>query len=434
MKKIYTIFLIFSVFIIFFAALTYAESGVIVLLNNGKKYFIPSDNIDHIEFTYERNDNEDQTNSTNFHVNTNINFNYKYHLQNGEAGVDDWFDAQVGTVCLYIFNDKDEYLFQRDIINSGDADLINKSITFTKDELRPGETYKLGVFALGNKKGYNNSLLSPGYRLLNNMVPFSSKIEDFILKIDSDKDESGNSIVNYKKYFFGNDSKLDTLWTTQSENIISVTIPQLSSSPGLPEEEITLNIDLPLMRITNSIKINLISDTFDKETDVEDYEFVMEFPQGNDLIGLAGNLTPNGGVVYYPLRKAIKTYTPKSSMGIYDSEKENGGFFKYEENLDTDAGRYSLSSDFGLSRLMSNDKSVLKIIKKSSGQIICMLEDFSARLADYFNTSFTSQEFLDREYDFSIDLQIDNQENLVMMQAGCEGLGWGKRVYYYDIQ
>lgn len=427
MGKKYIIFLGSLLFIICFVSILYAESGVVLFLNNGKKYFIPSKDIDHIEFVSEKNANDNQNNSSNFHIFTNVNFNYNYHINDPDSGIKDWFDTQVGTVCLYVFNDQDEFLFQRDLINIGGENSTNRAILFTENDFKPGETYKLGAFGLGNKKGYENSLLSPGYRLINSMIPLSSKIEDLILKIDSDKDEFGNNVVNYKDYFSANESKLDTLWITQPGDLISVTIPQLNSSSDLTED-ISLNINIPLMRITNSIKINLFSDSFNKDTNVEHYEFVIDFPNGNDLIGLYGDLTPNADITYYPIRKAIKANTLKAPHSIYDSEKENGGFFKYEENLDIDAGSYSLSAEFSLSRLMSNDKSVLKIINKSSGQEVVVLENLSYWLSYYFETSFNNQEFLDREYDFSIDLRMDSQDHILMFQVGCAGLGWGYRM------
>lgn len=432
MRKFNILFIIFCIWLFLSTTILFADSGVLILLNNGKKYIIPSEELDHIEFFYEQDENKDQNNSSGSHVNTNVTFNYKYHIQTPDNTMDDWFDTQVGTVCLYVFNDKDEFLFQKSVINTV-GDTGNNSIAFTEDELKPGQTYKLGAFCLGDKLGYDHSILSPGYRLLNDLVPLSSKLEDLILKLVSDKNESGYNIVDYKAYFSENDSKLDTLWTTRSGNIISVTIPQVHSSTA-STEDILLNIDIPLMKITNSIKINLVSDNFNTGTHVDDYEFVIDFPKGNDLIGLYGDLNPSQSILYRPLRKAVRSYNSKTYSSLYDSEKENGGFHNSGGNINAEAPQMSISADFGLSRLMADDKSYLKIINKTSGQVIFILDNLSDWLADYFNSPYSNQEFLDREYDFSIDIQIDEQDNWIMLQAGCSGLGWGKRLYNYVLQ
>ena len=383
------------------------------------------------------------------HLYTIVNFQYKYHMSNEYMSTeDDWFGDHAGSAYLYVFDEDGYYLFTKQknkaFMSRRDIDF---SISLDETELEPGKKYILAAMAQGNHAGYEASLATPGFTLLKEMVPHVSKIEDFRVKLDRDGDgyydfgvtTDDYGVFNYKEDYKNNNLKLDTLWCTRPGYIEHLTLPYreyVPSATPLPND--TVNVTMQVMRVTNSIKVNLVCDAFGSDTDVDDYKFLIDFPKGNGTLGFTGDLDYQSSqeLMYFTLRKKMAQYQEKKPGAQYDAEPvEDDNSSNKEENAETKsaktrAAKYCVNAEFGVSRLQTADESFLQIINVQTGRTIAKLENMSDWLADYFDHRYDDQEFLDREYDYTIDVHIDDDGNMVSLQIGCSILGWGKRVQY----
>ena len=356
---------------------------------------------------------------------TNVNFVYDYNMQD-----EDLFFEHVGSVYLYVFNEDGIYIERRekhkDDFKAGD----DFSMSFSEEELVPGETYNFVAVAQGNGAGANVSDDYQWYKLVNPMVLGVSKIEDYILRLDRDTNNDGFSevgIINYKDQYGQNQQMIDTLWTTKPDQVQTIMIqkPEYIPSPT-PHPDVVTDVQIPMMRITNSITVNLLYPYFDLNTDPNDYHVVIHFPNGNGTVDFTGGLDNSIHELYYQsLIKRMAEYKPKN----YSS--------RGDEDSDIDPNKkYTMKSLFGVSRLMVNDESSLQLrdATKEGYPIIYELPNFSEVLAQMLNESeWGDQEFLDREYDFTIDINLDDKGNVTWVGFSISILSWGRRIYYYDL-
>lgn len=361
---------------------------------------------------------------------------------------DDWFQDHAGSAYLYVFDQDGYYLFTRQK-NKTYLDPRNPdfSIELDETELVPGQKYIFAGMAQGNHAGYENSLQTPGFVLQTDMVPHVTTIDQYQVKLDRNDDgiydlgvTDDTGFFNWKDAYADNNLKLDTLWSTRPGYVLyDVEMPMRDFSYAAAKEEFPRDIVVPyeleMMRITNSIKVNLVCDLFDKDTNVDDYKFLIDFPKGNGTLGFTGDLANIQELQYYTLRKSIQQYQYKQPNAQYDSEgvdygdlQQGAGDNTMNRSVGTRAATYCVNAEFGVSRLQDSDDSFLQILNATTGREIAKIENLSSWLAQYFDHRYGDQEFLDREYDWTIDVHIDDNGNPIMLQAGCYILGWGKRI------
>lgn len=394
------------------------------------------------------------------HVYTVVDFEYTYNMKN-----EDWFSTHAGSVYLYVFDDNDTYLFRKSKTKlSMEPNNVDFSMVLDETELEPGNKYKLVAIAIGNHAGYTASLETPGFQVPEEyaMEPGVSKLQNYRLKLDRDGDgiydfgvvTDDYGVFNFKDAYKENRLKLDTLWSTKPNSVQLLDLPYISFTPQVDTiPDVYVNVTIPMMRITNSIKLNLLNSTFDANTDPNGYNVIIDFPNGNGTIGFTGS-TENSTqeLMYMSIRKSMKQYQPKSNHAQYESDSN------YDSNTDSDSGddaendneeagvetktradngpTYALNAEFGISRMQILDGSFLEITNAETGNVICRLDEFSTWLADYFSDehNFGDQEYLDREYDFTIDIKLnDTGDGIEWYQIGCSILGWGRRVQLLDF-
>ncbi|MCH5232394.1 MAG: FimB/Mfa2 family fimbrial subunit [Muribaculaceae bacterium] len=333
------------------------------------------------------------------HTFTKVNFVYDYNMQ-----YTDLFTDHVGSVYLYVFDKNGTYLDRHTKHRSEMTQEIDFSMTFNEEELEPGETYQLLAIAQGNHVGNSYSNEMPGFQLVNPMIPGVSKIEDYILRLDRKHPDgtSGIGEFEYKDIYGNTQTMIDTLWSTKPDEAQILRIPSNSYIPSLePQPDNELVVTIPMMRITNSIKVNLVHDSFNSDTDTEAFKFLIHFPRGNGSIGFTGNVLPYEELYYRSLRKELIVYNGDSQISGVEYSLAN----PYQTRADD--SMYSIRAHFGVSRLMTDDESSLQIRDSETDEIVTEITDFSKFLAQAFDdTGMGNQEFLDREYDFEISIGI----------------------------
>lgn len=324
---------------------------------------------------------------------TNVNFIYDYNMR-----YTDLFTQHVGSVYLYVFDENGTYLYRRTRHRADMGSVIDFSIPFDTTEIKPGHTYQMVAIAQGNRVGYGASLETPGFQLQTEMVPGVSKIEDYIIKLDRDNDGTYDfGIVDYKDTYGNNTSMIDTLWSTKPDEVQVVRIPTLVYTPSVEKQpDQVVDVTIPMMRITNSVKVNLVSSGFSGATNPDDYTMLVHFPNGNGTIDFTGTVYPAQELYYRTLRKNLTPYIPGDQR--YDPVTSPG--------TRADA-QYAIEAQFGVSRLQMNDESSLQIRDAKTGEMIVAIPDFSKFLADAFSgEDLDGQEFLDREYNYEIAIGL----------------------------
>ena len=386
-----------------------------------------------------------------------VNFEYRYHMSSEyESPEDDWFADHAGSAFLYVFDEDGTYLFSeqrnKTLLDKSNPDF---SILLDETKLEPGKNYIFAAMAQGNHAGYEASLATPGFVIQDgSLIPNISKIDDFRVKLDRKEGISGigeteyTGWFNWKESYADNNLKLDTLWSTHKTNDRDfpgyVTMPERKyGSNQESTEEIVVPVTIQLMRITKSIKINLVCDQFNQDTNADDYKFIINFPKGNGTLGITGDVDYGYGqeLLYYSLRKQMQPYQYKQANAQYDTESSNNvasdemteGDSSDTKNLGTRTASYCVNAEFGVSRLLTYDSSYLQLVNATTEKEIARIDNLSDWLVNYFDHRYDDQEFLDREYDYTIDLHIDNEDNILFIQAGCDKIGWGKRIHFLDL-
>lgn len=347
---------------------------------------------------------------------TIVNFIYDYNMQHT-----DLFTDHVGSVYLYVFDGNGKYVTRREKHRSDMTGVIDFSIPFDTTEIRPGETYQFVAVAQANHEGYTASLETPGFTLISEMTPGISTIDDYRLKLDRDDDGDYDfGIVDYKDAYGNTETMIDTIWTTKPDEVQIVNIPSLDYKPSLVKEpDRVVEVTVPMMRITNSIKVNLLNTAFTSTTSPDDYIVLIDFPNGNGTIDFTGTTYPAQELYYRALRKTIMPYSQAHPST------------KAEDAAEDD--RYTLQSVFGVSRMQVTDGSSLQIRDGQTLDLIAEIPEFAKFLADYFAHGFDDdQEFLDREYDFTIDVEIEDGR-MVSFRGFVNILGWGRRIQFVTL-
>lgn len=354
---------------------------------------------------------------------TTIHFVYDYNME-----FQDLFDQHAGAVTLYVFDEDGVMLFRNEKSKVDmPKDQIDFSMTFDQSIIKPGKTYNFVAMATGNHAGYSDMTdNTPGFRIAPDveMIPGVSKIEDFIIKLD--RDEDGNfdfGIVNYKDTYGNNQQMIDTVWSTKPDEVQTVKIPVFPYTPSLQQQpDNVVDVNIPMMRLTNSIKVNIVHPTFTDSTDPDTYRLFVYFPTGNGVIDFTGNTYPYQPLFYQTLRKQMLPYVPKSKGDSLNRSTRAQG------------DSYALNGEFGVSRLQMNDESEMMVVDPVTNEVVSSIPNFSAYLAhafDYYGEE--GQEFLDREYNFEVDLELKENGEIYWIQVGCAILGWAKRDYLYDL-
>lgn len=364
---------------------------------------------------------------------TTVKFVYDYNMLR-----DDLFNEHVGTVHLYVFDEDGIFQFDKAVSRTDMlGGKVDFTMTFDTTYLKIGKRYMMVAMAQGNHGGYESSLETPGFQipLENQMIPKVSKLEDYRIKLDRDDDQYADfGIVNFKDAYGNNREMMDTLWSTKPNQVQIVDIPYIELKPQIePFPTQHVDVTIPMMRITNSITVNMVHDAFTPNTDPDRYNILINFPNGNGTIGFTGTVYHNQELYYRSLRKVVEPYQPKKDGAQYDGTRSAGAF-----GVTRADPAYSIRADFGVSRLLTSDGSNLQIRNAQTNEIILQIGDvngksFSDWLADYFSGPYDNQQFLDREYDFTIDIHMDDQDVWDWYQIGCSVLGWGKREYNYEL-
>lgn len=352
-----------------------------------------------------------------------VNFVYDYNTAD-----EDLFDREAGSVYLYVFDEDGVYLTRYEK-NKVDLDPRNPDFSMTFDVNKDNEffmnrSYYFAAMAQGSHVGYDGSDETPGFKLVNEMIPGKSTINDYMIRLNrDDKMFSDFGVVDYAQDYSGLDAMIDTVWSTKPHSVQKYFIPEykaeFDSYIQLPDS--VIEIKIPMMRITNNIKVALTSNKIKDTTKPTDYDILIYYPKGNGTINITGDRVDeiSQPLYYRALRKYVDVYEPHEST---------------RAGANTGDTAYAVYAEFGVSRLFYDDESELQVRDPMSHEILARIPNFSKYLADRGNTEYNSnQEYLDREFNFGVALGFDDNDTLWWSQVQIGVLGWAVVDYYKTL-
>lgn len=348
---------------------------------------------------------------------TKITFKYDYNMKNT-----DWFNDHVGSVYLYIFDDKGIFLHKDSLFRVNMGNKIDFSFEYDTTLLKSGHSYQMVAMAIGNREGFAASLTTPSFTLVGEpMKEGESTIEQYRVRLDRKHPDgtSGVGEFEYKNIYGDTETMIDTIWSTKPDEVQYVNIPSITYVPSVEKrEDFRQNVEIPMMRITNAITVNLVNSSFTHDTDPEDYKMIIHFPEGNGTIDFTGTVYPFEPLDYRTLRKNLITYIPGNIREPSNPDEVRGG-------TRAEQSQYAVQGIFGVSRLMTRDESSLQIYDSKNGQLLHEIQNFSAFLAQAFNieNEEEAQDYLNREYNFEVTLGVVESQ-IAWIDVYLEVAGW----------
>jgi hypothetical protein len=342
-----------------------------------------------------------------------VNFVYDYNIQRA-----DMFKDHVGGLTLYVYDESDHVVAQRTVSGS-DLQRYGYNIHFTEQEVAPDHQYRLVAVAM--QKDWKQASTSTGYKVTGSDNRMSLHV--------SLAHQTGTPYGSVS-----NAAPLDTLWhtlttlKTDGENLPAATRYHLASDGTVTSngiEGVTVVRGEPTYATVSLIRdtkhLNLALREIDTPEDVNDEDFEVFIIDANTEVNYINNVvTPGDSVVYRPYAQWTTT-------------------IEGQGNIATDR---SAHYDMMFNRLMYNTtinkNAVLCIRNKKLNENVAMLNLpyilCTGRMA-YEIYSYSPQEYLDREYDYRLELWLKNGrwEKGAFISVCIDVLSWARRIQFVEL-
>lgn len=256
--------------------------------------------------------------------------------------------------------------------------------------------------AKSNHLGYKRSLDGPGPRFRRSELQPGDRIEAFYRVLDN-----VSGVVDNEGLL------IDTIWATMQPRELIIPQPP-SIAEGEPQHpDAYVEATIPFMRLTNKVHVAFHQLDFPTALNINDYEIWLTHPHGSSKLDVFGNYTADAiPLTLYPYRK-------------WDDKDASNKAFGH--------------MDLGLPRFMfgnsSADRPTLHILNKitrheSRIDLVEILAEGRHAFAPQYNWS--EQEYLDREYDFDVEIYLDD-DIWKYAKVNVNILSWSKRVQNVDL-
>lgn len=347
-----------------------------------------------------------------------VNFVYDYNIQRA-----DMFKDHVGHVTLYVYDESDRLVAQRTVSGS-ELSRYGYNIHFTEDELAPNHTYRLQAVAL--QKDWTTALTTPGAKYRKTEMNTGDNRQSLTVKLDR--------TAGTPYYQVPATAPLDTLWhtlttlNTEAANQPATTRYHLKSDGSVSTNGVeTVSVvdgeptyaTVSLIRDTKHLNISLREIDHPERVSHDDYEvFIID---ANGTLDYQNNLiNTNDTLIYRPYAQWTTSYDGEGTIG----EQRSAHY------------------DLMFNRLMHSttpaENAVLCIRRKSDGKDIALLnlpEVLCEGRMAYEIQNYTPQEYLDREYDYRLELFLKGEEwqKLAYLYVCIDVLSWAKRIQYVEL-
>lgn len=307
-----------------------------------------------------------------------VSFKYDYNIQRA-----DMFHDHVGMVRLFVI-DADNETVVRDITysNRDNGDIIkaedNRYFTVTLNDLPLGHNYRFMAVAL--QRPYDETLAPATDKFIGTFPGLGENADKLQMRLTRSEiaDEAERHHVTAP------DCGLDTLWMGNTTKPITV--------PAVNNRNIIVCDTISMVRDTKYLSLTLRQ--LDAPADIRDSQFRVEITDNNGMLAWNNNLLPDSKLLYTPHAQ-------------WTSEVLNS------ENVVTErAAHYDIS----FSRLMfymGAGNASLQVIKNEDNTCVAdiNLPSILSQGRNAFEIyNYSPQEYLDREYDYDLDMFLLNDQ------------------------
>lgn len=332
-----------------------------------------------------------------------VRFVYDYNVQRADMRKD-----HVGGITLYVFDESDRLVMQRDVANEGDYTPLRSydfSMHLTPGELPEGR-YRL--VAVAQQKGYDATLATSGAKFRRTDMQAGSLLEELKLRLDRQPAEAaGISRVNA-------DAPLDTLWVGSTLNP-----DRNADEKELGQTFVEMHGQTPtyatvwLVRDTKHIHVEMRQ--LDDPTGLSDDDYEVTITDANGLLGPDNTVLEDEPLLYSP----YNAWTLRSAGGNYNTA-----------HYDLNCSRLMYDAD------NSANNARLRIYDKKEQREI-LSADLPAWLAEARITPeyrYATQEYLDRQYDYRLEIILKGSTwHEVYVHVQLNMLNWSKRIQNVDL-
>ncbi len=347
-----------------------------------------------------------------------VNFVYDYNIQRA-----DMFKDHVGHVTLYVYDESDRLVAQRTVSGS-ELLRYGYNIHFTEDELAPNHSYRLQAVAL--QKDWTTALTTPGAKYRKTDMNTGDNRQSLTVKLDR--------TAGTPYYQVPATAPLDTLWhtlttlNTEAANLPATTRYHLKSDGSVSTNGVeTVSVvdgeptyaTVSLIRDTKHLNISLREIDHPERVSHDDYEvFIID---ANGTVDYQNNLiNTEDTLVYRPYAQWTTAYDGEGTIGEQRS------------------AHYDLMFNRMMYSTTPAENAVLCIRRKSDGKDIAVLnlpEVLCEGRMAYEIQNYTPQEYLDREYDYRLELFLKGEEwqKLAYLYVCIDVLSWAKRIQFVEL-
>ena len=343
-----------------------------------------------------------------------VNFVYDYNIQRA-----DMFKDHVGGLTLYVFDESDNIAAQRTVSGS-ELSRYGYNIHFTESELAPGHQYRLCAIAM--QKDWGQASSATGY-----IPSISNNRTSLKVSLAHQKGTTTYGRVS-------NEAPLDTLWHTlttleaEAENLPAATKYKIASDGSVRSNGIDAVTVLPgmptyatvsLIRDTKHLNISLREIDTPEQVNDEDYD-VFIIDANTDVNYCNEIITPGDSVIYQPYAQWTTTIEGQGAIATDRSAHYDLMFNRLMYNTTTDKNAVLC---------IRNNKTGENIAMLNLPYILC-----TGRMA-YEIYSYSPQEYLDREYDYRLELFLKNGRwaQGSFISVCVDVLSWARRIQYVEL-
>ncbi len=326
-----------------------------------------------------------------------VSFKYDYNLQRA-----DMFGDHVGGVTLYVFDEAGKLVRVQEEGNTPIArPLAAVDYKMHLSGLQPG---KYQFLALAGQKSYSDMMATARPHFVRSDMTAGSPMDALTIRLDREQQPDGTFLIQH------HNQPLDTLWHGMHTELVEV----FAEKPTYAW--------VPLVRDTKKINVSLREIDDPSKMDVANYE--MKIIDRNSVIKWNNELDETETVVYTP--HATWNTDDRTNVILPDGTQEMV------------IGKMA-HADFMTSRLIYHsqpaDDAVLTVKNLRTGVEVAHLNvpDILSRLRTSEELyAYTPQEFLDRGYDYKLELFLIG-DRLAYLNISISVLGWSKRIQFEDL-
>lgn len=366
-----------------------------------------------------------------------VRFVYDYNTQRA-----DMFKDHVGHVTVYVYDESGRKVAERSVSNTATSAPLSRygyTMHFTPAELGPG---RYRIQAVGMQRDWDHSLTQSGAKYRRTLPQAHT---DLTIKLDYNSEPLEASNLHHVVH---ENIPLDTLWHTLKVTAVGpidgVTVPDPAPTRApfsvypLEEQFVEVATDratyatVSLIRDTKHLNVTLRQ--IDDPANMHHDDFEITITDDNALLLHDNSVSPADSVIY----TAYQRWTTKFTSGGVEMEDSKSRALAGDDDPDTQrTAHFNLMTN----RMMHNgqginDNAVMTVTNKTTGKVVARfnLPYYLAQArAAYAQFNYSPQEYLDREYDYHMNLFLKG-ESWAYCDIVVNVLGWSKRTQNVDLE